>query len=223
MRSGDQIPIQSTTRTRAMKRHHTARYYAHRVKESLTARITKLICSIFLFILFVLGLIAFILWLSLRPHRPRFHIHEFSIPSFSQEIGYANANIIFNVTERNPNHKVGFYFDAMQITVNYQEQNIGNVILLFPFYQEPKNTTILYGNIGGAALKLSGELWQQIVADRTRGTLTFSLGLSSSIRFKIFAWISKRHRIHATCAVGVGSDGFILPSYKDKRCPVYFT
>lgn len=120
MRSGDQIPIQSTTRTRAMKRHHTARYYAHRVKESLTARITKLICSIFLFILFVLGLIAFILWLSLRPHRPRFHIHEFSIPSFSQEIGYANANIIFNVTDRNPNHKVGFYFDAMQITVNYQ-------------------------------------------------------------------------------------------------------
>ncbi|CAI9756577.1 unnamed protein product [Fraxinus pennsylvanica] len=223
MRPGDRMPIQSTTGNRPMKRHHTTRYYAHRVKESLTTRITKLICTIFLFTFFVLGLIAFILWLSLRPHRPRFHIHEFSIPSFSPETGYANASIIFNVTDRNPNHKVGFYYDAMQITVNYQEKNIGDVILLFPFYQEPKNTTILYGNIGGAALKLTGERWQQIMADRTRGTVIFSLELSSSIRFKIFAWISKRHKIHATCAVGVGSDGFILLSYKDKRCSVYFT
>ncbi|KAL2495327.1 Late embryogenesis abundant (LEA) hydroxyproline-rich glycoprotein family [Forsythia ovata] len=223
MRSDDRILIQSTAGNRPMKRHHTARYYAHRVKESLTTRVSKLICTIFLFILFVLGLITFILWLSLRPHRPRFHIHEFSIPSFSQENGYANANIIFNVTARNSNPKVGFYYDAVQVALNYQEQNIGDMTLLFPFYQEPKNTIILAGNLGGAALKVTGERWQQIMADRTRGAVNFSLELSSSIRFKIFTWVSKRHKIHATCAVGVGLDGSILPSYKDKKCPVYFT
>ncbi|KAL8507521.1 hypothetical protein ACS0TY_018170 [Phlomoides rotata] len=206
MWSENRIPVQD----RSLKRHHTARYYVDRVKESLTTRVSKLICAIFLGLLFLVGIITFILWLSLRPHRPRFHIHDFSI----QE-----SSLTYNLTARNSNSNIGIYYDSMELTLYYHEdQTMGDSPLLYPFYQEPKNTTIIAGQLSAAALKL----WQQVAADRARGEVIFRLEVTSVIRFKISSWDSKRHRMHVNCAVRVGPNSSILPLYKDKKCPVYF-
>lgn len=199
-----------------MKRHHTAHYYAHRVKESLTTRVSKLICAVVLGLLFLIGIISFILWLSLRPHRPRFFIQDFSIPE-------GNSKIVYSVTARNSNQNIGVYYDSVQVAVFYQEdQNIGGSQVLFPFYQEPKNTTVIGGTLSGPSLTATGQQWQQIAADRARGNAVFRLEITSVIRFKISSWDSKRHRMHANCPVHIGPDGSILRDYKDKRCPVYF-
>ncbi|CAI9279812.1 unnamed protein product [Lactuca saligna] len=188
---------------RQLRRHHTARYYVHRVKESLTTRVSKLICSVFLSLLFIVGLITFILWLSLRPHRPRFHIREFSIPSLAQ----------------------GIYYDTMHLTLYYQNNlNIGEKPVLFPFYQSPKNTTILHGDLQGSSFQVDEARWAQFIADRNRGSVSFRLEVASSIRFKVATWESKNHKIHATCQIKVGPDGYlIIGSEKDMKCPVYFT
>ncbi|KAH6764605.1 Late embryogenesis abundant hydroxyproline-rich glycoprotein family [Perilla frutescens var. hirtella] len=223
MWSDDRVPVQSTApQDRTMKRHHTARYYAHRVKESLTTRVSKLICAVVLGLLFLIGIITFILWLSLRPHRPRFFVQGFSIPNLG-EAGVGNSQIIYNVTARNSNQNIGVYYDSMQVAVFYNEdQSIGGSPVLFPFYQEPKNTTVIAGVLGGAALTATGQQWQQMVADLARGEVVFRIEITSVIRFKISSWDSKRHRMHANCLVHVGPDGSILPIYRDKRCPVYF-
>lgn len=225
MWSENQIPIQfqPTPENRQIKRHHTARYYAHRVKESLTTRISKLICAIFLALFFLIGVTTFVLWLSLRPHRPRFHIHEFSIPALAQQIGLENAHIIYNATARNANQNIGIYYDSTHLTVYHQDQSIGGSPLLFPFYQKPKNTTIIAGELGRAALKVTTQQWHQFMADLGRGEVLFRLEITSVIRFKISSWDSKRHKVHANCPVGVGPDGFIVPSYKLTKCPVYFS
>ncbi|XP_075499529.1 NDR1/HIN1-like protein 3 [Primulina tabacum] len=219
----NRIPTQSTPENRTMQRHHTARYYAHRVKESLTTRVSKLICTIFLTLLFLVGIISFILWLSLRPHRPRFHIEEFSIPALVQDSGFQNAQIIYNVTARNANQNIGIYYDSMQVTVYYQDQSIGSSPVLSSFYQKPKNTTIIAGTLRGASLTVNSERWEQFMATRAQGQAVFRLDVVSVIRFKISSWDSKHHKMHADCPVGVGPDGLILPIYKDKRCSVYFS
>ncbi|KAI4295843.1 hypothetical protein L6164_035843 [Bauhinia variegata] len=225
MRGGDHIPIQHEPhpRDKPIKRHHTARYYVQRVQDSLTTRVSKLVCSIFLSLLAILGLITFILWLSLRPHRPRFYIHEFSIPGLGQESGFENAQITFNVTARNSNHNIGVYYEAMDGSVYYKDQKIGSTPLLYPFFQEPKNTTVVDGVLSGATLTVSSQRWTEFQSDRSKGSVVFRLELTSVIKFKISTWDSKRHRMHANCAVGVGQDGMILEIYKDKRCPVYFS
>ncbi|XP_073311930.1 NDR1/HIN1-like protein 26 [Primulina huaijiensis] len=219
----NRIPTQSTPENRTLNRHHTARYYAHRVKENLTTRVSKLICTIFLTLLFLVGIISFILWLSLRPHRPRFHIEEFSIPALVQDSGFQNAQIIYNVTARNANQNIGIYYDSMQVTVYYQDQSIGSSPVLSSFYQKPKNTTIIAGTLRGASLTVNSEQWEQFMATRAQGQAVFRLDVVSVIRFKISSWDSKHHKMHADCPVGVGPDGLILPVYKDKRCSVYFS
>lgn len=224
MDSDGRIPIQNNTNGRRFERHHTARYYFHRVQESLTTRISKLVCAIFLTLLLIVAIITFILWLSLRPHRPRFHVHDFSIPGLSQPSGFGNAQVIFNVTAHNPNQNVGFYYDVMLVALYYQDQNIGGATLLFPFTQGPKNTTVLYGVlINGATLTVNNQRWMQFQTDLGKGAVVFRLDVTSTIRFKISTWYSRRHKMHANCEVGVGPDGSILASYREKRCPEYFT
>ncbi|MFS8025942.1 putative Late embryogenesis abundant protein, LEA_2 subgroup [Helianthus anomalus] len=207
-----------------LQRRHTARYYVHRVKESLTTRVSKLICSVFLSLLFIVGLITFILWLSLRPHRPRFHVHEFSFPSLAQDSGLASAQVTFNVTARNPNLNIGIYYDAMHIILYFQNQNIGEEpALMGAFYQSPKTTTILHGTLSGTKLVVDEARWAQFVAARMRGSVNFRLEVSSAIKFKVAGWESKKHKMHANCEIGVGPDGMLIASYSKPKCPVYFT
>lgn len=223
MHPNSQIPVHTHTNDRILERQHTTRYYIHRVQRSLTTRISKLICAIFLALLAIVAIISFILWLSLRPHRPRFHIHDFSIQGLAQPTGFQNAQVIFNITTRNPNQNIGFNYDVMQVTLYYQDQNIGGTSLLFPFTQGPKNTTVLYGVLSGATLTVNNQRWMQFQADLAHGVVVFRLDVTNTIRFKISTWVSRHHKMHANCEFGVGPDGSILASYRNKRCPVYFT
>lgn len=223
MSTSEQLPIHFSSGTQPPKRHHKARYYAHRVRESLTTRVSKIICATFLAILFVAGIITFILWLSLRPHRPRFHIKDFSVPGLDQPNGFENAEIIFSVAARNPNQQIGFHFDSMKGSVYYRDQLIGSTLLSDSFNQGPKNTTVFNEVLSGATLTVNSQRWMEFMNDRALGTVVFRLDVSSSIQFKVSTWDSKRHHMHANCDVAVGPDGSILARSKDKRCPVYFT
>ncbi|CAH9133656.1 unnamed protein product [Cuscuta epithymum] len=208
-----------------LKRNRTVRYYAHRVKESLTTRLSKIICTLFLSLLGIVGIILFILWLNLRPHRPRVFIEDFSVPGLAQENGFQDAKIIFNVTVRNSNQGVQFDYDGMRLTLVYQDQTIGGASLLLPLYQLPKNTTVLAGVLTGSSLMVTNQIWQQFLRDRqSRGLVRFQVQLTSVITFKVkTAWESKRHRMHANCPVEVGKDGMITSAYRGRRCAVYFS
>lgn len=223
MHSQGQLPIRTHEEDPQFGRHHTRHYYMQRVRESLPARVSKVVCGTFVTLLLITGIIVFVLWLSLRPHRPRFYVGDFSIPGLAQPNGFANAQVIFNVTDRNPNQHIGIYYDAMQVTLYYQDQEIGGASLLFPFYQGSKNTTVLYGVLSGATLTVSNQRWMEFQNALSQGVVIFRLQLTSTIRFKVTTWDSKHHKMHANCDVGVGSDGSILAIYRDKRCPTYFT
>ncbi|CAH2056716.1 unnamed protein product, partial [Thlaspi arvense] len=168
-------------------------------------------------------IIAFILWLALRPHRPRIHIRDFSISGLANQNGYMNTTAMFNITALNPNQNIGIYYDAMQVNLEYNSQTIGTAKLLYPFFERPHNMTVLYGVFTREMLAVKKEHWKQFLADRDRGPVAFQLKITSVIRFKLFSWRSKRHKMHSLCQAGADREGLILPSYKNKRCNAYFT
>ncbi|KAJ6397047.1 hypothetical protein OIU77_021980, partial [Salix suchowensis] len=187
MRPGQQIPIQHEREARPLKRRHSASYYVHRARDSLTTRVSKIICGIFLTLLFIGGVAAFIAWLSLRPHRPRIHIRDFSIPGLEQPTGSDNAEIIFNITARNSNQAIGYYYDSVEALVYYRSQVLS-----------------------GATLNMTSDLWTEFTKDRAVGTVVFRVDITGLVRFKVSTWDSKRHRMHTNCDVGVSPDGSIL-------------
>ncbi|GLT76488.1 hypothetical protein SLA2020_481410 [Shorea laevis] len=195
----------------------------HRVRDSLTTRATKVMCALLLSLLFICGIIVFIVWLSLTPHRPRFYVQDFSIPELAQPDGFENAQISFNVTIRNSNQHIHIYYDSLVGTVFYRDQSIGTTPLSGPLYQEPKTTWVVFGVLGGATLNVNNARWTDFLNDRQQGAVIFRLGITSTIKFKVSTWDSKSHKAHVDCEVSVGPDGLILPSSRSKKCNVYFT
>ncbi|VVB09313.1 unnamed protein product [Arabis nemorensis] len=219
----DPLPVRSDPSTQPMARHHSASYIVHRVKESLTTRVSKLICAICLSLLLCLGIITFILWISLRPHRPRFHIRGFSVSGLDQPEGFETSHISFKVTAHNPNQNVGVYYDSMEGSVYFKGKRVGSTKLTHPFYQGPKNTSLIEGAIHGPTMAVNKDRWMEMERDKNQGKVEFRLEVVSLIRFKVYTWHSKSHRMYANCYIEVGRDGMLLSGTKDKRCPVYFS
>ncbi|KAJ0018732.1 hypothetical protein Pint_10877 [Pistacia integerrima] len=184
----------------------------------------KLICAIVLTPIFVLSLIFLLLWLSLHPHRPKFHIHEFSVPGLNQTNGFENATITFNVTVRNTNRNFRINYESLNGSVYYKDDEVGSVTLLSSFDQGEKNTTILQHELSGSMSlsTLNNKRWMEFVNDRTKETVIFYLRFTSIIHYEKSVWDRKHHQMHANCDAGVDSNGFLLPNFKDKRCIVHF-
>ncbi|KAL1095746.1 hypothetical protein V6Z11_D06G177000 [Gossypium hirsutum] len=174
-----------------IKRQHTIPYYAQRVRDSCTTRVTKIL--------------------------------YFSIPGLDQHSEFENAQITLNVTARNPNQHIGIYYISMVGSIFYEDSNMGSSPLMDPFYQEPKTTTIVYHTFNVATLAVNSRRWKEFMDNRQQGAVVFRIDIMAAIRFKVSTWGSQHHKMHANCDVAVGQDGSILPAWKNKKCPVYFT
>ncbi|TYH13931.1 hypothetical protein ES288_A06G178600v1 [Gossypium darwinii] len=130
---------------------------------------------------------------------------------------------ILRETARNPNQHIGIYYMSMVGSIFYEDQNMGSSPLMDPFYQEPKTTTIVYHTFNVASLTVNSRRWKEFMDNRQQGTVVFRIDIMAVIRFKVSTWGSKHHKMHANCDVAVGQDGSILPAWKNKKCPVYFT
>ncbi|KAH7663774.1 hypothetical protein IHE45_14G078600 [Dioscorea alata] len=71
-------------------------------------------------VLLVAGIILFILWLALRPHRPGFHLSSFSLPALNP-----NYPISFSVLDRNPNHNIGIFYDDIDASIFFMDREVG--------------------------------------------------------------------------------------------------
>ncbi|KAI0504974.1 hypothetical protein KFK09_015931 [Dendrobium nobile] len=191
--------------------HHTraarTRFYAHRVRESFTSRVAMFLCSILLTLILISGIIILILWLSLRPHRPRFYLSSFSAPSLS--------TLSFDVSDRNPNSKIAIYYDDINATVFSNNRQLATGIVQSAFYQPAKNTTEIHGQfvIAGG---------QNIAIDATTNQVTLRLELNTVVQFKLSTWDTHHHNMHVSCEFAVGPNGNLLPEFQGERCSLYF-
>lgn len=189
----------------------------------LTRRAIKLVCSVFLSLLLVAGVLLFVLWLALRPHRPRFHVLSFSVAGLSSPGAGGGLSFTFNVSARNPNGKISISYDSVFGSVYYRHDRVGSggpTPAAAPFFQPPKNTKAVSGEAAGVAPAPAAAMIEWEAAE---GSVGLRLELTSVIRFGVSTWDTRRHRLHVSCNVDVGgADGLITAGSKDKRCSIYF-
>ncbi|KAF8708867.1 hypothetical protein HU200_030259 [Digitaria exilis] len=202
-----------------------ARRIARRTRDSCAAVLANTLCSFLLGVLLVAGVVLFVLWLGLRPHRPRFHIASFSVAGgLDPDSSPAGASLAFNVTDRNPNRHIGIYYDAVHASVHFYDALVASgPAFAAGWYQPNKTTTSITGLLDVLGPTTTDASWPSFSAAVRAGRVPLRLQLTTAIRFRVTnALHSGRQRMHVSCDLLVGVDGHLLPDSVGAACDRYF-
>uniref|UniRef100_A0A5B7A6G4 Late embryogenesis abundant protein LEA-2 subgroup domain-containing protein n=1 Tax=Davidia involucrata TaxID=16924 RepID=A0A5B7A6G4_DAVIN len=172
----------------------------------------KLFYAFSTFLLSILSLI-FLVWLILHPTKPDFSLREADIYqlNLSATPHLLNSSIQLTLFSKNPNKKVGIYYDDLQVYASYKGQQITVNTPLPPFYQGHEDSNLLTASLVGAGLPVAPSFGYEVGRDQTAGKLVLSLKVNGRLQWKVGTWVSGRYRINVNC-IAVMPFGPTIPS-----------
>ncbi|CAN4109465.1 unnamed protein product [Withania somnifera] len=153
------------------------------------------ICQIIFTLVIILGVAALVLWLILRPNKVKFYVTDATLTQFdwSTTNNTLHYDLALNMTIRNPNKRVGIYYDSIEARAMYQGQRFSSQNL-DPFYQGHKNTSTLHPVFKGQNFVLLGDREKSNYNnEKNSGVFEMEVKLYMRIRLKA-GWI-KTHKI----------------------------
>ncbi|KAI3471744.1 hypothetical protein Pfo_028397 [Paulownia fortunei] len=142
------------------------------------------ICQIIFTIVIIVGIIVFVCWLIFRPNTVKIYASDASLTEFNLNNNTLHYNLALNLTIRNPNKRIGIYYDRIEARAFYHGERFSTVQLQ-PFYQGHKSTNYLNAEFRGQNMVLLGnrEL-SNYNGDRSSGAYDIDVKLYLRIRLK---------------------------------------
>ncbi|XP_073155630.1 NDR1/HIN1-like protein 3 [Henckelia pumila] len=107
------------------------------------------VCQILCTILVVVGIVVLVCWLIFRPNEVKFYATGAELTQFNiDNNNMLYYNLAVNLTIRNPNRRIGVYYDRIEATAIYEGQRVSTKELV-PFYQGHKSTNYLNAEFSG--------------------------------------------------------------------------
>nr|BAG15858.1 harpin-induced protein [Bruguiera gymnorhiza] len=134
----------------------------------------------------IIGIAILVIWLVLRPNKIKFHVTDATLTQFNITANNTlQYNLALNLTVRNPNKRIGIYYDKIDAAAFYEGNRFGHA-LLTPFYQGHKNTSVLSHVLQGQHLLLLGtDELTQFNQEKTAGLYSIDVKLYMRIRLKV--------------------------------------
>lgn len=159
----------------------------------------------------ILSLILLV-WLILHPSKPRFSLKETDIYQLNlSPTQLLNSSIQLTLLSKNPNQKVGIYYDDLQVYAAYKGQQITVYSSLPPFYQGHGDSNLLTASLIGTGLPVAPSFGYEVGRDQTAGRLVLNLKVNGRVRWKVGTWVSGRYRLNVDC-VAVVAFGPTIPT-----------
>lgn len=127
-----------------------------------------------------------ILYLAFRPKLPKYSIDALQITQFVVgNDGSLDATFNVNITARNPNKKIGIYYEGgSRINVLYDGEELCEGALP-KFYQGHRNTTVLVVPLSGQTQNGTGLLSQLQAEQQATGVIPLNLRVRQPVRVKL--------------------------------------
>ncbi|GAB2227573.1 hypothetical protein Droror1_Dr00009398 [Drosera rotundifolia] len=172
----------------------------------------KLIYSISTFILSILSFI-FLLWLILHPAKPQFSLKEANINQLNFTEPYLlNSSIQVTFETKNPNQKVGIYYDQLQTYASYKGQQITLDTHIPSFYQGLQESNLISASLIGGGVPVASSIGYNVGRDKVAGNVVLSLKVDGQVRWRIGTWVSGRYRIDVNCIAVLPFGGQVTPA-----------
>jgi len=190
-------------------------------KTTRRKRIITYLCSSILGLLIVGGIVVFIIWLALRPHKPIYYVEYVSYPELSLKDTVLNSRMEVNLTTRNPNGRVGICYYKVEGFIFYGDQRIAGADI-GPFYQGHKEVRVLNPTLTAHSFILNEDIARDLELENSAGTLELKLKLYARIRFKVGNWKSRHYNLRVKCDQLNVDRNNSANSFNHRRCGVYF-
>ncbi|KAG7958337.1 hypothetical protein I3843_10G016300 [Carya illinoinensis] len=186
----------------------------------------SLLFKIIVSVAIVVGLAVLIFWLIFRPNRVKFHVTDASLTqfNFTTNNNTLHYNLSVDISVRNPNKKIGIYYDRIEARAYFEDQRFSTVPLP-PFYQGHKNTTVLSPVFKGQTVVLLGaDELSELNSDKSVGVFDVEVKLYLRIRFKLGKVKSWRMRPKIECdlKVPLSSNGKVAGGFQTTKCHIDF-
>ncbi|XP_065856301.1 NDR1/HIN1-like protein 1 [Euphorbia lathyris] len=152
---------------------------------------------IFLFLVLVTILIV---WAVLRPSKPRIVLQDVTVYAFNTSVpNFLTSNFQVTFSIRNPNDKIGIYYDRLDIYASYRNQQITLRTRIPPNYQGHKEINVWSPNIYGTSVPVAPYNALSLGQDQSAGAVMMMIKMDGRVRFKVGTFISGRYHLYVRC------------------------
>ncbi|CAM0901818.1 unnamed protein product [Alopecurus aequalis] len=181
------------------------------------------LCSILVSLIVTAGILALILYFIFRPHMIAATVDSASLTTFTLSPTSALAyNLTVAMTVRNPNKRVGLYYDGVEALALYQDQRFGYAPL-DPFFQGTEESTQLAPVFGGQQVLEGDATAATFRSQQSGGAFDVEVKLNAKLRVKVWSFKVAGPRARISCPLSLPAPGAASPpAFKPVDCKVWF-
>ncbi|XP_010262976.1 PREDICTED: NDR1/HIN1-like protein 12 [Nelumbo nucifera] len=158
------------------------------------------ICAGILFFILLILFVVFLVWAILRPTKPKFTLQDVTVFQFNVTgSNLLNSNMQITLSSRNPNDKIGIYYDRLDVFAEYSNQQITLPTRLPPTYEGHKDINIWSPFVYGSNVPIAPYLAASLSQDQNIGMVLIKIKVDGRVRWKVGTWISGNYHIHVNC------------------------
>ncbi|ONK55971.1 uncharacterized protein A4U43_C10F2820 [Asparagus officinalis] len=168
------------------------------LKTLLNRKLLYTLSTLISSLLFVILLI----YLILHPSKPQFYLQNTTVSNL------ALSSVQATILSKNPNTKVGVYYDDLRAYAVYKGQQITAGSALPPFFQEHEDSNVLSASMYGAGMPVTASAGYEVGRDQEAGrAMALTVRIDGKLRWKVGSWVSGKYRFNVDCVaiIGIGS------------------
>ncbi|KAL2634457.1 hypothetical protein R1flu_005936 [Riccia fluitans] len=162
------------------------------------------LCSLLVILVVALGIASLVFWLVVRPKIPDYEVTDVRITGLQQSLttGQLNTGLSFTLDTYNPNKKMGFYYDDIDIEVETLDLVIGQGQIP-PFYQGHKNRTIITQTLKSQQIPLTQDNKDKLLKAQDDNKLLLKVKIDVKAGVKVGDVKSSKIKVKVRCDVEI--------------------
>ncbi|KAJ4724902.1 Late embryogenesis abundant protein [Melia azedarach] len=148
-------------------------------------------------------LVIFLFWVITKPSKPSFVLQDATLYTFNlsadSEPDVLTTSLQVTISSRNPNDKIGIYYEKVDIYASYRNQQITLPTLLPVTYQGHKDITVWSPFLYGESVPVAPYVAAALSQDLNAGMVLVNIKVDGKVKWKVGTWISGKYHLNANC------------------------
>ncbi|KAL3586605.1 hypothetical protein D5086_013472 [Populus alba] len=163
-------------------------------------RLVRLLFAGILTFLLIALIVILLVWAILRPSKPKFILQDATVYAFNVSYpSFITSNFQVTVSSRNPDDRVGIYYDRLDIYATYRDQQITLRTSIPSSYQGHEETNVWSPFIYGNSVPVSPYNSAALSQDQGAGVVMLMIKIDGRVRFKVGTFMSAKYNLHVRC------------------------